>query len=109
VTVAVARWIRVAAFALIGLMVLMPPLVRATQRVTDNAASQIRLNRGFDLPETRCDITPTLTQPAIAAIVASLNQESRILAPSAEDDSLPGSPATLPFDPLRGPPSNHIA
>ena len=108
-TVAVARWIRVAAFALIALMVLMPPLVRATQRVTDSAASQIRLNRGFDLPETRSDLTPTLTQPAIAAIVALLNQQPRIVSPSHDDQSLPGSPATLPFDPLRGPPPTHIA
>jgi RES domain-containing protein len=105
---AAARWIRVAAFALIALMVLMPPLVRATQHVTDVAASQIRLNRGFDLPETRCNVMPALTQPALAAVVALLDQPLQILAPAAGDESLPGSPVTLKFEPLRGPPSIHI-
>jgi hypothetical protein len=89
-------------------MVLMPPLVRATQHVTDVAASQIRLNRGFDLPETRCNITPVLTQPPLAAVVALLHQPRQVLAPAAGDESLPGSPVTIPFEPLRGPPSIHI-
>ena len=105
---AVARWIRVAALALVAVMVLMPPLVRATQHVTDVAASQIRLNRGFDLPETRCHITPSLTQPSLAAVVAPSIQELPVLAPGVDDESLPDAPTTVPFDPLRGPPSIHI-
>jgi hypothetical protein len=99
-----ARWIRVAAFALIAMMVLMPPLVRATQHLAGSAASQIRLNRGFDLPENRCDPAPAVNQPSIAALIATPAPQLFVLAPVPDIECLPGSPAFLPFDPLRGPP-----
>jgi hypothetical protein len=105
----VARWIRSASLVLIAVMVLMPPLVRATQPLTGNPASQIRLNRGFDRPETRCDVTPGLTQPVVATISAGGLDPSQILAPYSNDEPVPCTPAHLPFDSLRGPPSVLIA
>jgi hypothetical protein len=92
-------------FLLIAVMLLLPPLLRATARLHDgrDTPSSFRLNRGFDVPQSRWKPEPARTQcfdgvqpvaPAQAARRYTLADSTDLLEPQHEQ-----SP-----DPQRGPP-----
>lgn len=89
----------------IATLMLLPTLVRATQSFDARAgSSSIRLNRGFDSPESKCK-APAPDTVAIAAIVVEYAAPPvRREFPRASDPH-PVSQQELPPDPFRGPPS----
>jgi len=94
--------------ALVIALVLVPPLVRATQTLDSPSPTAIRLNRGFDAPETKCRVVPPLAAVArlapepVPSPLAALRGHERVETPLAvgRHDSPP--------DALRGPPSSLI-
>jgi hypothetical protein len=91
---------------LLALVVLVvPPLVRATDSLKSSAAPLLRLNRGFNGPETKSKLAPPAAQP-IDALAASEAAPPR----SAGRKPATRQPAAyLPSnqtpDVLRGPPA----
>jgi len=93
---------------LIATLVCVPPLVRATQKLDSAASSSslsIRLNRGFDAPETKCKVPP----PAASSLRPFVDDE---VAPPLEVTqgyvdvvAFPVSQYESSPDALRGPPS----
>jgi hypothetical protein len=104
ISVAITPRVRRTVFALVALMVLMPPLVRATRSPAGDSPLQIRLNRGFHLPETRWDGALPQAPLTIAALFEPWRPASPVLVSQGEEP-LPESRAPLPIDSLRGPPA----
>ena len=94
----------------IGLLVItllcMPTLVRATQSLVRDSAS-IRLNRGFDAPESKCRVIPPAAPAFAAALAVTTVPAPRVVlaahpvTPSLASSQHETSPAVL-----RGPPSS---
>lgn len=93
---------------LVATIAFVPPLVRATARMSPDTSSPLRLNRGFDGPPTKCTIVPPADLPF--EIVEHPPQPiyvHRVDAPGNEP--LPDSPPAPPSDPLRGPPVSALS
>ena len=99
------RVIRPSVWVVIATILAVPPLVRATQHLEGSAASSpIRLNRGFDFPKSKCQVTPPVGLPAqwlqrVQPETASVTGRTPIF-----DESIPDSPPDSRPDLLRGPP-----
>jgi len=93
-------------FITIAAVLLVPPFIRATQRIAAGASDStpIRLNRGFDRPEAKQTVTPSV---GIVRVVAHPDEpgqpEFRRL--DRRDEIGPVLAPPTPLDPLRGPPA----
>ena len=98
------RHVRALAFVLVGMICVVPALVRATY--SPSVITPIRLNRGFDAPPSKVAVVP----PTDSVICPLLDQAPPTLdrssghAPEVDDRVAPVSPDSSP-DPLRGPPT----
>jgi len=98
------RLVRACALFVVITLLVVPALLRATQSFATNTGnSSIRLNRGFDAPESKCKVTPP------AAVMAAI----RVPEPTAERseqsynagvDLIVVSQHDVPPDAFRGPP-----
>lgn len=98
--------LRSLAFALVLVVFTVPAFDRATRHLTAQVpGSVLRLNRGFDFPESSWQIAPpvSLRQPWLISPDAAAPLQRR--AVPAVDELLPESPGDLTPDVLRGPPS----
>jgi hypothetical protein len=90
-------------FLLVATIALVPPLVRATARLGADAATPLRLNRGFESPPSKCTIAPPLDLhgQSVPMLVPSIHVDW-FDAPAHEPlpHSTPGDSPDL----LRGPP-----
>ena len=100
------RHVRLCVALIVATLLVVPPLVRATQHFDNGSASSLlRLNRGFAAPETKSQVLP----PSHNAVVQALAVDEPPVPPIARrvhafDECLPDSPPDSPPDALRGPP-----
>jgi hypothetical protein len=101
----------VGAAVLAAVILVVPSLVRATQAFDPGAASApMRLNRGFDAPEAKCDVTPPDNAPLLRSVVTEAPETASFALTSlAVEKPLADSPPGFSPDPLRGPPLAHFA
>jgi hypothetical protein len=98
---------RSAIFLLILVMFCVPPLVRATDLLKAGTSSplKIRLNRGFNVPQTKCRVTPPPAQPVAILATEVVVSTQTLTAASPDDEALPASPPHQSPTDLRGPPA----
>src|SRR5262245_27046131 len=98
------------AFLVAIVVLLLPPLVRATSPAlrAPESSSTFRLNRGFDMPESKWRMTPSVAETLDGAVPdgVSGNLPSWHTLPDAT--LLPDHQYDRSPDPLRGPPSARI-
>ena len=104
VSTAAARRVRLWISFVVVTLALCPALVRATHSFDGDATKTIRLNRGFDAPESKCRVAPPVSAAVHVAVFAFVSPtDSSILVPT--DDLRPVAiDAVRPRTP-RGPPS----
>jgi hypothetical protein len=95
------------AFVLAIVVLSLPPLVRATSPAlrAPESSTSFRLNRGFDMPESKWRVAPSIAETfesAVPEAVSGVLPQWHTLpdAPLVPDHQYDRSP-----DPLRGPPS----
>jgi len=94
---------------LIATLVFVPPLVRASQtldRTPSSSALSIRLNRGFDAPETKCRVAPPPTAAVSFVVCEASVPPLDVVGSHRGDIALPVGQYDSPPDALRGPPSS---
>jgi hypothetical protein len=104
----VARHIRLSVFLLVTILFVVPGLVRATKPLRESSPAPFRLSRGFELPPTKCSLTPPseVAIPAVSLEEPSTQHVHRQLAQF--DDALPESALDSSPEALRGPPSTPL-
>jgi hypothetical protein len=104
VSTAAARRVRLFVSFVVVALVLVPALVRATHSFDGDATKTIRLNRGFDAPESKCRVAPPASAAVHIAVLAFASPtDSIILVPT--DESRPVAIDTARPRTPRGPPS----
>jgi hypothetical protein len=106
-----SRWLRPWAALLVTMLLLVPTLVRATQTLASDSASasSIRLNRGFDAPESKLKVpAPDAATPAVDLAPSDAAHETMRARPLVPDEVELISQYELPPDALRGPPSPSV-
>jgi hypothetical protein len=102
-----SRRYRTAAALLAVVILLVPPLVRASAHLRRPSDGPItfRLNRGFDLPETKSTVAPPVDGrfELVTSLRISIPPEQRHVAVQCEQSCLDQHRQSP--DPLRGPPS----
>ena len=91
----------------VAALVVVPALLRAAQPVDGGlTTAQMRLNRGFAAPESKC----RLPQPVDTLLSQSSFEEPAVpyIGPRTPvlDDTVPDSPRDASPDTLRGPPAS---
>jgi hypothetical protein len=94
-------------FLLIVVMFCVPPLVRATDLLKGGTSSPLkfRLNRGFDVPQTKCRVSPPATRPAATPATELAASIQLVTSTRPDDEALPPSPYDQSPTVLRGPPA----
>jgi hypothetical protein len=89
---------------LVSMLVLVPTLVRATQALDPGATPpSIRLNRGFDAPESKCRITPP-SAPLAVPPAFEWSAPAKVEFAFFADAPLPQAQRDVSPQVLRGPP-----
>ena len=89
---------------LVAVLVFVPTLVRATQSFNRDSGT-IRLNRGFDGPESKSRVAPpAVVLPAAVVMILAAPRIVVIARPVFVDDPLPSSQLDISPSVLRGPP-----
>jgi hypothetical protein len=97
---------------LVAIIFLLPPLVRATGRPISapDSFSSIRLNRGFDKPESKQTLTPPIANSSDRVSRAAPAIVPRICRPHVDPSDVLFAPQHSPsVDPQRGPPVRLIS
>ena len=92
---------------LVGVLLVLPSLVRVTQHVSASQDSApIRLNRGFDQPQAKCRVAPPDDHIVLhsEAVDDAVVAHAPAAAPVVEE-RIPVLPAIPAPEPLRGPPA----
>jgi hypothetical protein len=101
------RHVRGVIFIVIGVLCVVPPLIRATPH--HPSTPQIRLNRGFQAPPAKWHVMPATeilsSDPVVETSVPDNTRRVRIDV----DEGVILSPPDLSLDPLRGPPTHFRA
>jgi len=98
------RVIRACALFVVITLLVVPAFLRATQPFpTNTSTSSIRLNRGFDAPESKCRVTPPAAPIAAVHVPEPAPERSE---PGYSDgvDLIAVSQHDIPPDAFRGPP-----
>ena len=106
----VRRHLRGRAATLIATLLFVPPLVHATQHLSRGTTSSLlRLNRGFDAPETKCQLAPPRDVVLRCIVLEEPNSAQIARRALAADEPIPDSPRDSTPDALRGPPLAQLA
>jgi hypothetical protein len=101
------RW-RATVLMIVFALFCVPPLVRATGPLESTSTPLLRLNRGVDVPESKCRVAPQTDQVVAAGAMREVSPVGRpIFLDLFAEPLVPGvsrSPAAL-----RGPPSVSLA
>jgi hypothetical protein len=95
------------AFLLAILVLVLPPLVRATSSPlrAPESSSSIRLNRSFDMPESKWRVIPSVAESLDGAVPEVVSGALRAWHTPPDTELLPDHQNDRSPDPLRGPPS----
>jgi hypothetical protein len=105
----VARRIRMTVFVLVAILSVVPGLVRATKPLRELTPAPFRLSRGFELPPTKCSLTPP-SEVAVPAVSLEEPQPQPVNPQTVElNEALPDSALNISPEDLRGPPSPLLA
>src|SRR5213080_4520259 len=103
-------WLRAVSIALVAVVFCVPPLVRATDHVGAGTTSplKLRLNRGFNVPETKCRVTPPPAESASLLAADEVTPPRTMSGAPAFDPAIAPSPHHPSPEVLRGPPATRI-
>jgi hypothetical protein len=92
-------------FVLVAVLSIVPGLVRATKPLRELTPAPFRMSRGFELPPTKCSVTPP-SEVAVPAVSLEEPQPRQAnLQPVDFNEALPDSALDISPEALRGPPS----
>lgn len=104
------RILRGTIFIVLAVLVVVPPLVRASRRVSEaSSSSTLRLNRGFDAPVAKSDVTPPQTAAPHWAVLHVPADPAPLHPRPSLDVPLPQPPPDPTPDSPRSPPAFPIA
>lgn len=99
------------ALLLVVIVLLLPPLVRATSAAlrAPESPSSFRLNRAFDMPESKWHVTPAPAE-SLGAVVPRVDTSAPVNSFRLLDVELvPDHQTHRSPDPFRGPPAFQIS
>lgn len=99
------------AFLLAVLVLVLPPLVRAAAPALSapESASSFRLNRAFDMPESKWRVAPSLAESLDGPVPEVATDAPVISFKLPEVELLPDRQSDRPPDPFRGPPPVQVS
>ena len=89
---------------IVATLVLVPTLVRATQTMAGSASTSIRLNRGFDVPESKCRVAPPVAPVSAPIELEAVSRATFEAERSSDVVPRPQSQHDASPQVLRGPP-----
>jgi hypothetical protein len=94
------------AFLLAMVVLLLPPLVRATSPAlrAPESSTSFRLNRGFDMPESKWRVTPSVVETLDSSLLDTALDHLPAWHTLPDATLLPDHQYDRSPDPLRGPP-----
>jgi hypothetical protein len=100
-----ARRIRMTVFVLVAVLSIVPGLVRATKPLRELTPAPFRMSRGFELPPTKCSLTPPSDVAVPAVSLEEPQPKQGRLRRADFNEVLPDSALDVSPKALRGPPS----